>query len=157
MNAIVLLFTIGLILLAFEVLVPGAILGIMGGMALLAGVITAFLTHGVSGGLTAFAIALALVGLMLYIEFAIIPKTALGKRLFLRSAVVATSQPPAGTSELVGREAEALTTLAPSGYVSVGGQRYEAFSQSGMVGRGEKLRVVGFDNFRVIVSKIQLS
>ena len=37
MSSIVLLFVIGLILLGFEVFVPGAILGIFGGLALLGG------------------------------------------------------------------------------------------------------------------------
>jgi membrane-bound serine protease (ClpP class) len=53
---------------------------------------------------------------------------------------------------VVGRPAEALTTLAPSGYVAVDGRRYEAFCQSGHAAKGATLRVVGVDNFRLIVS-----
>ena len=38
MNAIIVLFVVGFVLLAFEVIVPGAILGIIGGLAILGGV-----------------------------------------------------------------------------------------------------------------------
>jgi membrane-bound serine protease (ClpP class) len=54
---------------------------------------------------------------------------------------------------VTGREATALTTLAPSGYVLVDGRRYEAFCQSGLAAKGSVLRVVGTDNFRLIVTK----
>jgi membrane-bound ClpP family serine protease len=54
---------------------------------------------------------------------------------------------------VVGKPATADTTLAPSGYVLVDGRRYEAFCRSGHVAKGEVLRVIGADNFRLIVSK----
>lgn len=154
MNAIVLLFAVGLVLLAFEVFVPGGILGIFGGLSLLGGVVLAFTGFGATGGWTALAVALGLVGLMVYLEFGLLPKTALGRRLFLRSAVGGTSQPPlAESAAVVGRGGEALTPLAPTGYVIVDGRRYEAFSQSGLLPKGAPVRVVGLDTFRLIVTK----
>ena len=93
MNAIVLLFLVGLILLGFEVFVPGAILGILGGLALLGGVVLSFFEYGQSGGWTAFGVASLAVGGLLFFEFRILPRTALGKRLFLKSEIGGTSQP----------------------------------------------------------------
>ena len=55
---------------------------------------------------------------------------------------------------MVGRPAEAATTLAPSGLVLVGGRRYEAFCQSGHAAKGDALRVVAVDNFRLVVTKV---
>lgn len=154
MSTIVSLLVAGLVLLAFEVIVPGGILGALGGLAMLGAVVMAFLDFGAGGGAIAFAVALALLALTLYVEFGLLPRTKVGQRLFLRSAVSGTSQPlPAQFDQIVGQEAEALTTLAPSGYVKVGGQRYEAFCRSGHAEKGTALRVVGVDNFRVIVSK----
>lgn len=154
MNTIILLFVVGIILMGFEVFVPGAILGIAGGVALLGGVVLAFVDFGMSGGSIALAGALLLVGLMLYVELALLPKTRLGRRLFLGSSVTGTSQPVvAEASQVVGRTAEAVTTLAPTGYVVVDGKRYEAYSQSGLIDPGATLRVVGLDNFRLIVTK----
>lgn len=155
MNAIILLFIIGVLLLAAEIFLPGAIAGIIGGIALLIGSLLAFGTFGFSGGMIASTAALALLALVLYLELVLLPKTAFGKRLVVQSTVSATSQPPPAAAEAVmGREAVALTTLAPSGYVEIGGTRYEAFCRSGHVAKGAALRVVGVDNFRIIVSQL---
>lgn len=153
MTPIVLLFALGLILLGAEVFVPGGILGIFGGLALLGGCVLAFIGFGAAGGLLAIATAAVLSGLLLYVEFRILPRTAVGQRLFLRSSVTGQSPAAPATPDLVGRTAEAETVLAPSGYVRVEGRRYEAFSQSGYVPAGALLRVVGSDNFRLIVTQ----
>ena len=46
-----------------------------------------------------------------------------------------------------------VTMLAPTGLVEITGKNYEAFCQSGLAQRGASLTVIGFDNFRVIVSE----
>jgi membrane-bound serine protease (ClpP class) len=75
-------------------------------------------------------------------------------RLVVQSVQSATSQPlPAAESDVVGKAALALTTMAPTGYVLVGGRRYEASCESGLAEKGESLRVVAVDNFRLIVTK----
>lgn len=154
MNAIVLLFLIGALLLAGEVFVPGAILGVIGALCMLAGCVLSFSHFGLAGGLLATAIAAVLLGLMLYIELVWLPKTRMGRSLIVQSSVSATSQPPlAELNAVVGKTAEAVTPLVPSGYVMVEGRRYEGFSQSGHVPKGATLRVVGLDNFRLILTK----
>jgi membrane-bound ClpP family serine protease len=154
MNAIILLFLIGTLLLAGEVFVPGAILGIIGGLFMLGGCILSFMDFGPAGGLLATGVAVLLLGSMLYIELIWLPKTRLGKKLIVHSTVSATSQPPvADLQAVVGKEAVALTPLAPSGYVLVEGRRYEGFSQSGHMPKGATLRVIGLDNFRLILTK----
>ena len=55
---------------------------------------------------------------------------------------------------MIGREAVAETTLAPGGYVRIEDRRYEAYCRSGHVAVGARLKVVGLDNFRLIVSEI---
>jgi len=154
MNAIILLFLIGVVLLAFEVFMPGAVLGVIGGLAMLGGCALAFHRYGLGRGLGATFGALAILGVALYAEFVLLPKTRFGRKLFVHSTVSATSQPPIAPPEaVIGKTGSALTTLAPSGYVLIEGKRYEAFSQSGHMGKGASLRVVSLDNFRLIVSK----
>lgn len=154
MNAIVLLFLIGALLLAGEVFVPGAVLGVIGALAMLAGCVLSFTHFGFAGGLLATAIAVALLGLVIYIELVWLPKTRFGRKLIVQSSVTATSQPPlADLTAVVGKTAEAVTPLVPSGYVMVEGRRYEGFSQSGHVPKGAAMRVVGLDNFRLILTK----
>lgn len=154
MNAILLLFLIGVILLGFEVFVPGGILGVFGGLALLGGVVLAFLEFGQTGGWSAIAAASGLVVGLLFLEFRVLPSTRVGRRLFLEASVAGTSQPAvAEVASVLDRTGEAATALSPSGYVIVDGRRYEAFCRSGFADKGASVRVVGVDNFRLIVSK----
>lgn len=152
MTLIAILFVVGLILLAVEVIVPGGLLGVLGGVSLIAGCVLAFLNFGSRGGVVAVAVAVTLTALLLVIEFLVLPKTRLGKKMFLRAQIAGTSQPMPGTVDLIGQAAVAATTLAPSGYVQVAGKRYEAFCRSGFVEAGATLKVVAMDNFRLIVS-----
>ena len=154
MNAILILFLLGVLLLAGEVFLPGAIVGIFGALCMLAGCVFSFMQLGTGYGMLATAVALALLGLTLYVELVWLPKTRFGRKLIVESTVDATSQPPlADKAQVVGKMGEALTALVPSGYVLVEGRRYEVFSQSGHVAKGTTVRVAGLDNFRLIVTK----
>jgi len=154
MNAILILFLLGVLLLAGEVFMPGAVLGILGGLCMGAGCVISFVQLGSVGGTIATLVALILLGLTLYVELVWLPKTKFGRKLIVRSIIGATSQPPLADKEsVVGKPAEALTSLVPSGYVLVEGRRYEAFSQSGHITKGAQVRVAGLDNFRLIVTK----
>ncbi len=154
MNAVVLLFLLGLLLLAFEVFTPGGVLGVMGGLALAAGCGVAFYQFGTLQGVIALVCAIVAVCAMLWVELVLLPKTRFGRKLFLNQAVDAKSQPVVAEDNVVGKAAEAVTTLAPSGYVMLDGRRYEAWSQSGYLQKGATVRVVGLDNFRLIVTKL---
>ena len=152
MTAIILLFGLGIVLLTFEVVVPGGVLGVLGGLAMLGGCALAFYEYGVAGGGIAVVVALTVLALGLFIEFRVLPKTRFGKKL--NQSVGATSQPlPADSAMVVGKLAETVTMMAPSGYVAIDGHRYEAFSRSGLIPKGATVRVVAVDNFHLIVAK----
>jgi len=154
MTTVIVLFAAGILLLAIEVIVPGAVLGIAGGVAIVAGVIAAFAQFGFDGGIVAALAALVLGGVVLYLEFVLLPKTRLAKALSMSGTVAGTSQPViAERRSVVGRQAVAVTVLSPSGYVELEGRRYEAFSRDGHTRAGERLEIVDVDNFRLIVSK----
>ena len=154
MTLIILLFSIGILLLAVEVIVPGAILGSIGGLLMFAGCVQAFLQFGTTGGLIALSVALILAGVTFYLEVSVLPKTNVGRRAFLTSQVTGVSAALGHSArDLIGKPAEALTMLSPSGYVRVDGQRYEAFCQSGQAPAGAMLEVIDADNFRLIVSQ----
>lgn len=156
MNLILLLFGLGIVFMAVEVLVPGGILGAIGALLMIGGCAAAFSQFGSTGGWIATAGALVLASAALYIEFRILPHTRIGKRAFLTSEITATSstfgEQAAG---LIGKSAEAATLLSPTGYVRIDGRQYEAFSPAGQIPPGTALHVVGADNFRLIVSPTQ--
>lgn len=154
MNLIILLFLLGIVLLAVEVIVPGGIIGAVGGLMMFGGCVLAFKDFGALGGCVGIAVALLLAGTTFYFEFRILPKTAVGKRAFLHSEITGTSAALGEEARsLIGRSAEALTMLSPSGYIRIDGKRYEAFCQNGQVPAGASLEVIGADNFRLIVSQ----
>jgi membrane-bound ClpP family serine protease len=154
MSLIILLFIIGILLLAAEVLVPGGIIGSVGGILMFTGCVLAFLDFGVGGGLVAVVIALLLGVAAFYVELRILPRTRMGRRAFLTTEMKGVSAAFGSEAKhLVGKPAAALTMLSPSGYVLVAGQRYEAFCQSGQAPVGAALEVIGADSFRLIVSQ----
>jgi membrane-bound ClpP family serine protease len=158
MTLVLTLFAAGILLVALEVVVPGAVLGVFGGLFLLGGVIAAFLQLGTFGGSVATGAALLIGAVTLYLEFVLLPKTRLAKKFSMTETVSGRSQPEvAERKAVVGRDAVAVTTLAPSGYVELEGRRYEAFCQSGHVAAGARLRVVDLDTFRLVVTQIKES
>jgi membrane-bound ClpP family serine protease len=154
MTTILLLFIVGIMLLAADVFVSSFIMAAVGGVALLAGCFVAYRDFGILAAGLAGAAAVALLGGAIYAELVLLPKTRMGRGLVVESTSGSSSQPPvAPSAAVIGRPATADTTLAPSGYVLVDGRRYEAFCRTGHVARGEALRVIGMDNFRLIVAK----
>jgi membrane-bound ClpP family serine protease len=158
MTTILLLFIVGSILLAAEVVLPGAIAGILGGITLFAGAALAFSTFGPGIGSLASLGAIGLLAVMLYAELVWLPRSRVGRQMVVETAIDSQSQPPPALAiEVVGRPATALTTLAPSGFVNVGGKRYEAYCRSGHAARGASLTVVDIDNFRLVVTETKSS
>jgi membrane-bound ClpP family serine protease len=152
-TTVITLLVVGLLLLGFEVIVPGAILGIAAMIALLAGVVVAWVEHGSAGALFAFAVTLFGGGALLYFEFRVLPRTRIGRRMFLEKAIDGASQPPIAGREadVVGREAVAVTALGPTGIVQVDGRRYEARCDSGFAEAGARLRVARVETFQLVV------
>lgn len=158
MTLIIVMFAVGILLIAAEVIVPGAILGSIGGLLMIGGSVLAFFEFGTVGGFIALGVALILGALALFIEFRILPKTKIGRRAFLTEEVRGVSAAFGKEAlDLVGQPAEALTMLSPSGYVRIEGRRYEAFCQSGQAPAGAALEVIGADNFRLIVTQRPVS
>ncbi len=152
MNLILILFGLGLLMLSLEIFLPGGVLGAIGALVMVVGTVVAFRDFGASGGALALVAALVLTGAAFYVELVILPKTRLGRGLVLSSEITGRASHAADAS-LVGRTCQALTVLAPTGFVLLDGRRLEAFSRDGFVEAGTTLVVHSTDNFRIIVSK----
>lgn len=154
MSWIILLFSLGILFIAVEVIVPGAILGSIGGLLMFVGIVLSFMDYGFGGGMLATGCALGVAGLAFFLEFRVLPRTAMGKRAFLTSEITGVSNPSSKSlPELVGKSGEAITVLSPTGYIRIGDRKYEAFCQSGQVPVGAALEVIGADSFRLIVKQ----
>jgi membrane-bound ClpP family serine protease len=152
MTLIIFLFAIGILLLAAEVMIPGGILGGIGGLMLFAGCVLSFVTLGNTEGLMAVGVTIIAAIAVFYIQFKILPKTRFGKRFFLSREISATSTAlKKDARDLIGKTAQSVTVLSPSGYVTVGGKRFEAFSQSGQIAPGTELEVTDANSFQITV------
>jgi membrane-bound serine protease (ClpP class) len=154
MITIVALIVAGVLLLAIELFVPGGFLGVAGGAFMLGGVAVAFVRFGATAGTVTAVIAAAVLGAAIFVEFKLLPKSRFARAFSMTETVAGAATKPA-LDAAVGSECVAQTKLRPSGYVAIGAARYEAFCRSGGAEPGERLRVVGVDNFRLIVTQIE--
>jgi membrane-bound serine protease (ClpP class) len=156
MTLVAVLLGFGVLLLAAEVVVPGGILGIAGGVLLLVGVIVAFYSFEQGKALVVLGIALLAGGAVFVLEFVVLPRSKLVRSLSMSGTVTGRAQAiDASAVTLIGRVAVAQTKLVPSGLVTVDDRRFEAFCRDGAVEPGTQLRVVGVDSFRLIVAHSQ--
>jgi len=152
MGLIILLFSLGLILLALEVVVPGGILGIAGGILLFVGCVLSFANHSISYGFIALTITAVAAFTLFYVQFKVLPKTSIGKRYFLKSEITASSSKFKNElAELIGKNAIASTILSPSGYIAIGNKQYEAVSESGLIPKDTPLLVTSATPFQLTV------
>lgn len=154
LTLIIALFVLGMALISIELIVPGGILGLLGLLSILGSWTLVFLEYGTHWGMVAVLVGVVLLAVSVVIELKFIPRTKAGKRLFLNRSIESTSHASPGAPELLGKEGEALTTLAPTGVVVIDGRKYEGFSMSGLVEKGARLQVVDYDNFRVRVKRV---
>ncbi len=152
MSLIILLFSIGLLLLALEVMIPGGILGIAAGIILFTGCLLSFTTLGISEGLIAIGITLLAAIIVFYIQFKILPNTRIGKRFFLKREISGSSSNiKEMTRDLIGKTATSVTVLSPSGFVIIDGKSYDAVSQSGQIPKDTELEVTAANSFQLSV------
>ena len=154
MSLIITLIIVALVLFFFEILIPGGILAIIGTLVLIGAAYAAFEKFGIMAAALTFFISLGIAVSMLVFELIILPKTPLGKKLFLKTRGKGVSLKPQATDEIIGKTGETLTTMAPSGKVLVEGKQYEASSQSGLLDKGTTIQVVNKDAFRLIVRRM---
>ncbi|MDR2863218.1 MAG: hypothetical protein LBV54_05005 [Puniceicoccales bacterium] len=143
----------GLILLGLEIVLPGAICGIIGGILVISGIALAFYTGGMMAGMIALVVSFIGVGIGFWFYVRVLPNTRFGKRIFLDSAITGAGADAPGDDSLIGCAGATLTVLAPSGLVRVKGKPFEAVSRDGFLERGEGIIVLGRETLRLIVGK----
>ena len=151
------LWLVAMVLIIVEVCTP--FFGMLGVLAVAAVIWSIYLAHGVHPVFAVVLGVVAVIGLPAYIALAVkyLPDTALGRRLHLKRE---PADPGEGTpdaeklSGLVGTETEADTVLRPSGTVRVDGRRIVAQSESGVIEKGRRVRIIRAAGNYVVVRKI---
>lgn len=144
---------IGLLLIYFEFFVSGGILGILGGLLLIAGFILTIWEQ--ADLIWAFSyLAFVIVLLILIIRLALwkIKKTKDKNYFYLQKdqeGYIAASY----DKSLIGETGEALTALKPSGHIKVNQAPYQAVSESGYIKKGTKIKIIRGEGARFIVKE----
>jgi membrane-bound serine protease (ClpP class) len=142
---------IGLMLLATEVFVPGGILGVFGGLALLVSVVAGFFAFGARGGLMAGVLLIVFGGLFFGLWIRVFPRTPMGKALTLRKDGHEFKDVNAGPGITTGLQGTAHTDLRPAGLAMLNGQRTDVVAESGYISAGTAISVVRVEGHRIVV------
>lgn len=153
------LVALGLALVILEVFVPsGGVLGFFSMLAIVSGVVMAFVEEGPAVGMGVLAATVVAVPVVLAVAFRIFPHTPLGRRVIAappgRGDVVPDADRRGLLVGLVGRTGRAVTDLLPWGSVRVEGMAHEALSESGPIARGAGIEVVGVEAGGLVVRGI---
>ena len=149
---IVLLIILGMLFLMAELLLfPGLSIGGILAMACYGGAIWyAFDALSVTAGIWTI-VAVALLSLLSLI-FSLRAKT--WQRLALKQEIDSVSMPNPESEVAIGAVGVSISRLSPMGKVEVNGKTFEAKSADVFIDQRSKVEVVGFDNFTLIVRKI---
>ena len=153
MSLIITLIIVALVMIAFEIILPGGILGAIAGLCVIAATILANNEYGVWTAVGIFIITSVLITALILVEFKLLKKTSLGNAFFLKESVSGHTGPTTDIS-LVGKQGVAITRLNPSGKVTVDGKSYEANSEDGYIDAEQEISVVSQHNFRLKVRKL---
>ena len=154
MSGIIGLILAALVLVFFEVILPGGILGVFAGLCIIVATWLAGTQFGGAAAILTFIAATAAVAVLVYIEFKFLARTSLGRSFFLKSVVTGHSNQARAEDSIIGKEGTALTRLNPSGRVAIEGQSYEAYSRDGYIDADTPVRVAAQDNFKLIIQKL---
>ncbi len=166
----IIIFIIGLVLLALEIFViPGfGIAGISGIVLIAAGLVLSLINNidfdfsPVETGALGKAFLTVIGGMTLSFVLIIYLSNKIGsKGIFRKMALEATMDSESGyvgvsmeEAKLVGKKGVASTVLRPSGKVNVEGVVYDAISEDGFVEKGTEVKVVKYETGQIHVSKL---
>lgn len=150
----VILIIIGFSLLFAEVFLPGGILGIIGGIAILIGVGGAFSVDVVFGLWTLIGSLIA-GGATFMLLIHCVQHTRFGKHIVLQETAKDWHGYEDSFAQLVGKTGTAHGPLRPAGTVIIDGRRFDVVTQGEMIENGGSVRVIKVAGNRIVVAEEQ--
>lgn len=147
------LLAIGFLLVFLEFYIPGAIMGIAGGVFILASLILFAIQTG-STIATALYVVGTCIAMVFLIKFALWRiRTAKPQRSIYSNAAQNGYQAVQFDSSAIGKEGTVLTDLKPGGFIIIDGKQHPAISKEGYLPKGAKVKVIGGEESNLIVRK----
>lgn len=141
MTTIIILCAIGILAIIAELVLPGGILGIIGGVALLVAVGMIFSQYGVTAGVIALFVLLILGIATLNFWMKFFHRLPLTKDLLLHGKI-GNDDDREERHSLKGKEGIALTDLMPSGHARIEGNKYDVVTEGGSIRKDAAIVVV---------------
>lgn len=154
LGLILVLCTVGLGLIASEVLLPGGILGALGLTSLAAGVFISFSSNGFWPGLITLVTVLLLgLAVVIYL-FKKLPEMKLSKGLCLDKTLADKDELKSTHTVKVGDFGVTLHLLRPSGTADFSGTRLDVVTSGEPVEAGVKVKILSIEGSRVVVEVV---
>ncbi|MBS4217105.1 nodulation protein NfeD [Bacillus sp. FJAT-49711] len=149
------LFVLGIILIAAEFFLAGGIAGLLGTVAVIGSIIMA------GGNFVNMAISI-IIALFLSVLLTIIMLKVFGKRMNIFKKLILTDSTNTESGyvsnvnrlELIGREGITVTPLRPSGTVKMDDERLDVVAEGSFIENNTKVKVVKVEGSRIVVREI---
>ncbi|GLC88568.1 NfeD family protein [Lysinibacillus piscis] len=149
------LFIVGLLLVLAELVVPGGIVGVIGGVFILMSLILA-------GANTTYMIIAIFIALVVAIIGMVILMKFFNKKLHVLNKLVlmdATTTEEGYVSninrtELLGKRGETLTPLRPAGTIVLENERIDVVSEGSYIDAGQQVEIIKVEGSRIVVRAI---
>ncbi|NLJ57832.1 MAG: nodulation protein NfeD [Tissierellia bacterium] len=148
-------FVIGLILIVIEGMVPGfGLPGISGIIAIVVGIIMAM--DNLRSAVLSLSIAIVLTTIVIIIFVKLGYRSKIFSNVILSNKLIKDRGyiPSEDMEHLLGEEGIALSELRPSGFIEIGGNKYDALSDGGFIVRNDKIKVVKVEGSKIFVRRI---
>lgn len=151
LNTYVMLVGAGFALIAAEIFIPGAVLGIIGTLCLVVAALYGFFVFGLTGGLaSAFGLLIGgAIFLGLWVKYC--PQSFFGKWFTLKEDGKEFKSFDNHLAALQGQSGVAHTDLRPAGIALIDNQKIDVLSEAGFVTKGTPVKVIQVTGNRVVV------
>jgi membrane-bound serine protease (ClpP class) len=147
---IIVIFVCGLVAMFIELFIPGAVLGMIGFLAVVGSIV-----YAIVGGYTLTAVILILCALAFVPVFFMMWKGVIGRLFAIQGGEAGFRASQTITEDLVGVEGETLTPLHPTGIARLNEKRYDVVTRGEMLDRGTRVKVIEVSGNRIVVKRCE--
>lgn len=156
---VLLLFILGVVLIVIEVIMPGfGIAGILGIASLVAGIIVVAQLVSTTVLIIIITLVLIIITALLVFMYKSVTKGGRMSKLLLLNTETGKKEGYSSTGdakeELIGLEGTAATILRPAGAGLFDKKKIDVVTEGEFIGKGNKIKIVEIEGFRIIVEEI---
>ena len=156
---VIILIAIGVILLFLEIFIIPSFgpIGIIGGILIITGIITAGYKEGVQSALVYAGVTFVVSLVLCAVGFWLIPKTSIGKSFILNTSEHRDQGFTSSSNDLqnlVGKTGTVITPLRPAGTIVMDKNRLDVLAQGEFISKGSVVEVVKVEGNKIVVREV---